>query len=152
MQSHRLLPLSLALALGAALACSDSNGTSNVTLADLAGTWDATQFTLTNPADGSQSVDLIGMGGSFTLTINASGAFSGTQTILGTTDTFSGTIQLSGNHSMSLVDAANPSDITDVTYTLSGDHLVITSSDLTWDWNNDGTDEAANLSAALQRQ
>jgi hypothetical protein len=152
MNAHRLLPAGLALVLGAALACSDSAGSGDVTLADLAGTWNATQFTLTNPANSSQSLDLITMGGSFTLTINASGAFSGEQSLLGNTDTFSGTVQLIDNHSMVLIDGTNPSDRTDLTYTLTGDRLAVSSSDLTYDWNNDGTDEAASLSAVLQRQ
>ena len=142
--------LAAALALGVGVACSD-NGTDNVTIADLVGTWNATTFIITNP-HGVQSVDLVGMGGSFTLTVMANGSFTGQQDLLGQVDNFGGTIVLTGNHTMTLVDAVNPADETDLTFTLTGNQMALTSSDITFDWDGDTIEEPAELEAVLQRQ
>lgn len=148
MHRRRLLVTALALTLGIGAACSDDEG---ITIADLVGTWDATQFTLSNP-NGVQSLDLIAAGGSFTLTVAANGSFTGEQSLLGQTDTFAGTIVLTGNNTMTLVDATDPSDETDLMYTLNGDQLAITSTDITFDWDGNDVDDPAELEAVLQRQ
>jgi hypothetical protein len=53
---------------------------------------------------------------------------------------------------MTLVDAVDPTDETDLTFTLTGNQMALTSSDITFDWDGDTIDEPADLEAVLQRQ
>lgn len=152
MSLPRLLPLALAATLGVSVACGDSNGPDgDLTLADLVGTWSATKFELTKQSNASVSIDLVAAGGSFTLTVSADGAFTGQQSLFGFSDTFSGTVSVSGNV-LTLTDSENPADVTEVVASLSGNTLTLTSDDLAFDFDFDDVDEPANLEAILQRQ
>ncbi len=64
--------LLFAVALGA---CSDSTG---LEPDNLAGTWVASVWVFTNPANTSQTADLLALGGSFSLVLNADGTFTST--------------------------------------------------------------------------
>ncbi len=139
--------LAAALALGVGTAC----GEGDVTIDDLVGTWNATQFVLSNP-NGIQRADFVALGGSFTLTVTANGSFTGQQTFFGQTDTFAGTVVLTGNNTMTLVDATDLTDATDLAFSLSGDRLAIASTDVVYDWDDDGVDDPADLEAVLVRQ
>ena len=59
----------MAAALGA---CSDSTG---LDPDDIAGTWVASVRVFTNPANTSQTADIMALGGSFMLVLNADGSF-----------------------------------------------------------------------------
>jgi hypothetical protein len=139
-----------ALGMTLAVACGD-DGPGVVTLDDLVGTWNATQFELTNPADQAQSFDFIQNGGTVTLTIAANGAFNGEQTLFGFTDTFGGMVVISGNR-MTVTDTQDPTEVTVFTFSLSGNTLSLTSTDIEWDWDNDGNDDSATLDGTMVRQ
>jgi hypothetical protein len=65
------------LSAALAVACGDDGGPGdNVTIADLAGTWNATTVTYTSQLDGSQRVDLVAGDGKATLTISSDGRYT----------------------------------------------------------------------------
>lgn len=83
-----------ALAGALALGCGGDEGTGpgGITIADLAGTWDATTATFEG-VDGSGFVDVIADGGSVTLTITGDGRFTFVLTLPGESpETASGTM------------------------------------------------------------
>jgi hypothetical protein len=90
---------------GAALACGDGTGP-DLTLALLAGTWTATDVSVTNNLDPSLSEDLYALGVRFQIDIGTDGAFA--------------------------VEFSNPlgSDGYDGTLTVEGDSVILTSPDL----------------------
>ena len=65
--------------------CSDSTD-AELTIADLAGTWEATTFRVTLDADPSVVFDLIAIGGSSEVVITAAGAYTETRTLPGVGD------------------------------------------------------------------
>jgi uncharacterized protein YhdP len=76
-----------ALLMSAALftACDDT-GTDPIVMADIAGSWEASSFRYTDASNSSLSLDIITQAqGSLDVTIQSSGAFSGTVIIPGTT-------------------------------------------------------------------
>ncbi len=151
MKRMRIVSVLAAAAVTVTAACSESNGVDDLTLADLVGTWNATQFVLTNQSNASQSFDLIQNGGSFTITVAANGTFTGQQSLLGFVDAFAGTVTISGNV-LTLTDSEDPTDVTEIVASLSGNTLTLTSSDLAFDFDFDDVDEAADLLAVLRWQ
>ncbi len=116
--------------------------------AALAGTWTATSFVFTNVANSSETFDMIANGGSFTLTLTADGQFTGTLTGPGENETFGGTYVAQGAN-LILTDELEPDSET-VAFTLSSNTLTITGDD-EFDFDEDGTDEAAIMTIVLQR-
>lgn len=145
---HRAtLPLLLA-AGAAATACGDATG---ISLDDLAGTWNASKFEFT-PQTGGASFDIIANGGAFTITVQATGRYTGQISFLGSTDNFSGTIAIR-NDSLVITDDDEPNDPVVFAQTLSGNVLTITTRDAEFDFPPpDGTDDPATLVIVLIRQ
>jgi hypothetical protein len=140
MQIRRVMTVA-ALVAGLA-ACGDSTG---LTPEDLAGTWDATEMVFTNQADASESVDIIEDGASLTVTVNAAGTVSAVfDDGQGGTDSDSGTLGVDGS----------TLTIGGETYSAarSGDDLTLTDSTSEFDFDDDGSDEAATLVIRLVRQ
>ncbi len=132
---------SLALAGAVTLACGDSTG---ITVQDLVGDWSATQYRYINAADTTQQVDVISLGASFTLTVVADGTAStlytnpqgGTSSDSGTLSGDATTLTLSG---------------TPFQAQRSGDVLTLTDRSSAYDFDGDGSSEAATLIIRMQR-
>ena len=125
----------------AALGCGESTG---ITAQDLEGTWNATQYVYTNDANTSESVDIIQMGASFTMTVTAAGAVS--------------TVFINGVGGTSSNSGAFSSDGTSLTMAgdsfqaeRSGSQLTLTDPNSEYDFNNDGSDQPAALVIRIVR-
>lgn len=125
----------------AVAACGDSTG---ITVEDLVGTWEATEIVFTNSANTSESVDVIDLGASLTVTINSAGTVS---TVFddgqGGTDSDSGTLSVDG----STLTVGGDTFAAE----RSGNVLILTGEDQ-WDFDEDGTDDPATLTIRLVRQ
>lgn len=139
---RRARVLALGTLVAAATACGDSTG---ITVEDLVGTWEASEILFTNAANSSQRVDLIDLGASLTVTVNASGTVS---TLFndgqGGTDSDAGTL---GTDATTLT-------IGSETYQAerSGDELTLSDATSEYDFDEDGTDDPATLVIVLIRQ
>ena len=133
------------LVLGAMLislvGCSDSTG---LTADDLEGTWNATSMVFTNNANSAESVDVVPMGASFTMTVAAGGSVStvfddgqgGTSSDSGTLSSDGSSITIGGDTFQAV---------------RSGDQLTATNANESYDFGS-GSDEAATLVVSLTRQ
>lgn len=139
--------ISMGTVLLAALSigCSDSTGPAEP--ADLVGTWNASAFVFTNSADAAQSVDVIALGMSLSLTFTETTMswvinFPGEDQ-----EVFTGTYSITGNQ----ITFSDPID-GDETFTqsLDGNILTLTSSD-TFDFNDDGQETAATTVMTLSK-
>lgn len=165
------------LAIFAVVAC-DEEGTTGPTVAAFAGFWNATQFQY-DDATGDHpgfGIDAIGdAGGTVTLDVEESGAFSGTLRIpnltvnpqTGETITIpiGGTISLIGDNTLSIdFDAATEQfgffgDF-DASYTLTGDVLTFVNEDTSFDFPDQFEEQfatvrgrvAATLTARFERE
>ena len=137
------------LLAAAASACGDSTG---LDPNDLAGTWVATVWDLTNPANASQSTDVLAAGGSMTIVFRSDGTF--TSTILEPDDTVpdvdTGTDEVVG--SVLTIAESGQGSPTPFQAVRDGSALTLRSSDEDYDWDNDGTDDPADTRILLSRQ
>ena len=125
-----------------AAGCSDSTG---LDVEDLAGTWQAQSVTFTDQAGSAVAVDLIAtQGAAFTLTVTADGTAS---TIfndgVGSSDSDSGNMSTDGQ-TLTLA-----GDV--FVATRNGNNLTLVDSTEEYDFDGDGSDEAATLTIVLQR-
>ena len=140
------------LAAALVVGCSDSIDPGNVSEDDLAGVWTATQFLLTSTADPTVTVDMIALGGTFTLTINADGTYSEAGLFPGNppeVENGSGTYVIQGTN-LILTEADDPVPFA-LAFVLSGNTLTLSSTDETFDFDGDGVEEAATLEMVLTR-
>jgi len=124
MKRLRLAAVPVLLALGVAT-CSDS-----LSPEALAGTYDLTAMDLVNPANPSQTVELMEPGVSYTVVITANGSFTTYQddVLQGT-----GTLTINGDtFTLTSID-----DTTTGTITQNGDTITLYQEGLTdWDWDD----------------
>ena len=151
MKALRTLSASLLVA-ALAVACSDSDGPTGGAedVDDLVGTWNATVMVFTNTADNTQTFDAIAEGASLTLTIASDGRYTFDIDFPGEgPETDTGTFTLSGSNIT--ITSDNPQDPAETMgYTLSGNTLTLLGDD-TFDFDEDGTDEAATMRIVLTR-
>ncbi len=134
-----------ALLAAVTIGCSDSTGPA--TPADLVGTWVATAYVFTNTSNTAQSVDVIAMGMTFSLTFTET-TMSGTITIPNVgTERFEGTYTISGNQ----ITISDPEGTETLTHSLNGNILTLTSTE-TFDFNDDGQETPATSVITLQKQ
>jgi hypothetical protein len=149
----KLARFAFAAALGAlALSCGGDEGTGpgGITIADLAGTWDATTATFEGVV-GSGFVDLIADGGSVTLTITGDGRFTFVLTLPGESpETASGTMHFEEDFLVMTFDD-DPSDPVFFIFFFSDDTLTLAGED-EFDFDDDGVDEPAIITLVLQRR
>ena len=141
-----------ALAGALALGCGGDEGTGpgGITIADLAGTWDATTATFVEVV-GSGFVDVIADGGSVTLTITGDGRFTFVLTLPGESpETASGTMHFEEDALVMTFDD-DPSDPVFFIFFFSDDTLTLSGED-EFDFDDDGVDEPAILTLVLQRR
>ena len=141
--------IGILLLAAAASACSDSTG---LEANDLAGTWGATVWELTNPAVADQSVDVLAAGGSLTIMFNSDSTFTSTILDPGETipDVDTGTYEVVG--SVLTIAESGSGSPTPFQAVRDGNTLTLTSSDGDYDWDDNGTDDPANERIVLSRQ
>jgi hypothetical protein len=121
------------------------------TLADFEGTWEATKFELTSKANPLLKLDLVTLGGSFTMEADNAGNFTGLAEIpdLGTgplTLPLQGTLAIVGTDSLTVsFNPEFPPLLTNFTapFVLSGDDLQIIDQNTTFDFDNNGSEDPA---------
>ena len=139
------------LAVTFVVGCGDSNGpdsTSEEIVDALVGTWNATSIVFTNKANSSETFDLIGNGGSLSITFTSNGQFSGSSTSPEGTESLSGTFVVQGTNLITTDTGESESET--IAFTLSGNTLTLTLDD-EFDFDDDGFDEPATLTITLQR-
>ena len=140
----QLQRLAVAVGLTALIstACGDSTG---ITVEDLVGTWNATQYHYTDNANPAGQVDLIPLGASFEMIVVAAGTVAvvfddgqgGTSSDSGTFNGTMTTLTIGG----STFSAQR-----------SGDVLTLTDATSSYDFDDNGSDEPATLEIQLVRQ
>jgi hypothetical protein len=149
--------LVLSVAGAVALACSDDNGTTGPSIADLVGTWTATAATLT--PQGGAALDLVSLGTAITLTVasNSSYQFAINNAVLQLSDTITGEFTITGSSTGELTNDDDPGDTLQVTFSLSNNNNTLTVSvpdaelvDLSQP--PDGVADPADLAMTLARQ
>ena len=139
MRHLSLAVASTLLAVGLA-ACSDSTSPD-----ELAGTYDVTVFEFTNADSVAQKVDVVDLGADIEITITAAGAF--TVDVDGDVET--GTIAIDGDE----VTITIGGDASTGTIDQNGDTVTINlDTGITFDFDEDGTDEDATLRVVMTRQ
>ena len=139
-----------------AVGCSDDgdNGTdppAGVTLADLAGTWDATEAEFQSLDNPLIRFDLVALGGSLTLTVAANGDYSATIQPPGEApETETGTVTVQGNVIDLNVDGVPES--VEFDFTLVGNTLTMVTESDEFDFDGDDVDDPARLTLVLVRR
>ncbi len=139
--------LVLALALITLAACGDSTG---LEPDDVAGTWTATEWVLTNPLDASQTFDVLAAGGSFSITFREDSTFTSTVTDPpDPADTDTGTFSFT----TTTITVAETGQGSPTIYATErdGDTMTFTNTDADHDWDDDGTDDDATERIVLAR-
>ncbi len=137
----------LALVAAASLAACDDDPT-GLTPEELAGTWDATAASVSNPADPTQTLDLIALGMVFSLTLQADGSLSVSIDIGDGPDVDTGTYTIDGNEFGMLIQG----DLVSGTIALAGNVLDVSlTSGIEWDFEDTGIDVPATLDLELVR-
>jgi hypothetical protein len=132
------------LVAGLALACGD-----DVAVEDLVGTWNATEFVFSDFGDPVTDFDVLAMGGAVSIVIEADGTYTITFTMPESEpEVDTGTWDLDGDV---LTFDAGTIDETAFELSLSGDTFTIHSEDVTFDFDEDGTEDAAQLDATFVR-
>ncbi len=163
-KSFILTPLFIVVLLSgvALLGCGDDgNGTTpeEITLADFEGSWEATQYKVTNSAAPQIWLDLVALGGSFTMDADDAGNFTGQADIPATlggplTLQYQGSFQLVTQDTMEVTfNPEIPPFLTDFTgwFELSGNTLTLEDQNTTFDFDEDGQDEPAIFEGIMVR-
>jgi hypothetical protein len=142
------------LALGfvlASVSCGSDDGT-GPPVEELAGNWLATRAEVVSVADPGNKVDLVTLGGSFTLTLSASGTFSGSSAAPGEpAENWTGT-WTSGGDVLTMSFQSGLVGTWQFDMTLSGDVLTLTGADAEFDMDGDDTPDPVKLNLVLARQ
>ncbi len=144
----RLGALALAAVLISGLACDGGGGSLGPPKADLTGTWRATSSIYVSEAAPPQSVDLVTLGATVTLVLDANNTFTYTMTPAGgTPSVVTGTWQASADV-FTLV-ASGSTGNWQWNYTLSATTLALTGANGEYDFNGDATAEPAKWNLVL---
>jgi hypothetical protein len=141
----------LALLVLLPLGCGDEGPNDVLTYAELAGTWILLSLIYTSDANPSTSFDFRAAGGSGSLTFEADTTFL---FILvpdpgSATESAVGPVSLDGS-TVVLTDNADP-DLPLLSGQLAGQRLTLETENAEYDFNDDGTDEPARVSAIFER-
>lgn len=130
------------LVAGLALACG-----SDVAVEDLAGTWNATEFVFSNFDDPVVDFDVIDAGGDVSIIIRADNTYTITSVLLDLD--IDGDWVLDGNV-LTFDDGTADEVAFDIS--LDGNTLTVHTEDVEFDFDEDGTDDPAQLDATFVRQ
>lgn len=133
------------LTVGAALlgAC---GGATDITVENLEGTWDATAYVYTNKANTSQTADIVALNGAtMVLTVQPNGT---------TTSTFNDGKGGTSSNSGSFNAQGQALTLAGVTYqaSLEGSRLTLTNDSGQYDFDNNGSTEAATVRITIRRR
>lgn len=133
------------LLIGLGVSCSD-----DVAEADLVGTWTATQFVFSDFGDPVTDFDLLAAGGDVEIVIRANNTYTITFDVpWADPEVDDGTWALAGSV---LTFDEGTADETAFDVSLSGNILTIYTDDITFDFDENGTDDPAQLNARFERQ
>ena len=146
MRWSRYAALALALSLPA---CSEAG----IEVVDLVGIWDATKFEFEETTgDPVVTADLITMNTTVTVTVNENGTYQVAITFLDNEpEVETGTWTLEGGNLLILT-ATGESVGEEFEVSLSGTTLTLRSSDLVFDFDEDGTDEPALFEGIFEKR
>lgn len=140
-----------ALAVLLLAACGDSAGPEvNPEVSFLVGSWNAESFTVTNPADPTQSLDLLATGAAFVLSVEPSGRYQASLTVLGATSTVFGRLELDGEEVTLFQEFPVEDTQTGTLETLTQDRIRL-SAETGFDFDQDGELDPANFTSELAR-
>lgn len=140
---------SLIVMLVAALAAACGGGGSGAAPAELVGSWGATRLEFVSAAAPTTRVEVIAQGASLTVVLSEGGTFEETLQVPGEPDE-----DRSGAWSASsdiLTLTYSPTSSMQFGYTLAGDTLTLGGADGEFDFDDDGSDEAAKVNVTLTR-
>lgn len=147
-----LLPALAALSFGGVACGSDPAGpTPKEGLEFLVGDWEADSLVATNQADPSDQVDLLAAGSDFRINVQPSGQYTATLTVLGATVPEIGTLEVDGSTIILYREFPTP-DTSFATLTQLSDNRVRLVGDSSFDFDQDGASEPAELLTELVRQ
>ncbi len=146
---HRFV--SVALTVGLVMACGNAGEPTQVTVEDLVGTWNASQFRVTDESGTIAPFDIIAFGGRLVITVASGGGFSGTlkATAIATENPVSGTVSLQGS-TLTLTFTQGLTQPISGQFVLSDDTLTITGSGLRVEFEGQ-TIDAATILLVLRR-
>ncbi|HEX9691259.1 MAG TPA: hypothetical protein VGA22_04090 [Gemmatimonadales bacterium] len=154
----------VAVTAGVTLSCSDI-GPTEVTIADLAGTWSASKWEYKDDATGTVTFNAVSFGFSATITLQSGGSFSGsitvppapTASVAGTASIASGvfTITWAQDYNLGLLTLEQAVPLAfDFTLDPSGNLLTLFDEDSEWDFtptNGEDNTEPASLTVQFTR-
>ena len=139
-----------ALAAAFAAGCSDSTAPADVTAADLVGTWDATSVVFT-PDAGGTAVDVTLLGFTFEITFNDAGGYTATTEIPGEDpDVEIGTYTVANSVITLTPVGEDPETLTIDSF--SGSGMSVSDSNAEYDFDDNGTEEPANMTVTMVKQ
>lgn len=125
-------------------------GTTGTSVAELAGEWEATEYRIVSDTR-TDTVDVIGSGGSASLTIMEDGQYAASIPVPGEPSLIeTGTVYIDDPR-LALINAFGSSEPTVLSFQLAGDALSLEAQG-EFDFDSDGNDEAAVFEIAMQRQ
>ncbi len=160
-----LLYVSILLVACGLSGCSSDDGGNGpdpdpIVIADLAGTWDCTQFLATSTENPQVQFELISMGGALTVAVDVHGAFTGLASFPDpdTGQVFevpiAGTFSLASQTRLTIDFAQEiPPLLEDETldFTLNGNTMTLHNEVTTFDFDFDGVDDPAEFDAIFVR-
>jgi hypothetical protein len=161
MRSLQVLGLCVMFPIAALTGCDDDGaGPDLLTIADFAGSWEATTYRLTHAQVPAITLEVISLGVTLEMDANASGTFTGSAfipAVLVGQDLdldFQGAFSLVGQDTV--VINFNPEippflTQTRAAFQLAGNVLTMTDQDTTFDFDGDGTEEPAIFEGTLVR-
>lgn len=131
--------------------CSDSTDPGvQEDLAFLVGSWDAESFVVTNRADPTQSVDIVATGSSFLFSVEPSGRYQASLTVLGATSTVFGRLELDGEQ-ITIFQEFPTEDTQNGTLERLSQDRVRLSAETGFDFDQDGILDPSDFTAELVR-
>jgi hypothetical protein len=161
MRIARMLSLWVMLPIAALTGCDDDGaGPDLLTIADFAGSWEATTYRLTHAQIPAITLEVISLGVTLEMDANASGNFTGSAfipAVLVGQDLdldFGGTFSLVGQDSLIINFVPEVPPLltqTRAAFQLAGNVLTLTDQDTTFDFDGDGAEEPAIFEGTLRR-
>jgi hypothetical protein len=139
--------------------CGNKSSFKPITYTDLGGNWNATLYKVSNAASPDIAMELVSMGGQFSMQADDAGNFTGQAIIpeeLGGPATleFEGAFEIVGRDTLNVVfNPEIPPFITNFrpAFKLRGNILTLTDSNTTFDFDQDGEEEEAVFEGTLVR-
>jgi DNA-binding beta-propeller fold protein YncE len=152
--ARRMLGWAAVLMVAVGAACGGGDGGTDVDpgIAPFVGTWDADSLTVTNAANDTVVANVLDFG-SFFITVEPSGQYTATLTVLGQANPEIGQLSIINGSTLSLTPtfpAGRPAAT--ATYVFQSEDYLILDGTTDFDFNQDGTPEAAFAHFELQRQ